>query len=98
LSKSDQFAPELVYFSECVLTNRTPEPSGAEGIADLRIIEAMQRSIKNGRWVEVALTRERSSRKSAARKLTKRPTLRQEIRLPAIPREPKMVEAQSASQ
>jgi predicted dehydrogenase len=29
--KGDQFAAELVYFSDCILTNREPEPSGAEG-------------------------------------------------------------------
>jgi predicted dehydrogenase len=32
-AKSDQFAPELVYFSDCILRNRNPEPSGEEGLA-----------------------------------------------------------------
>jgi hypothetical protein len=31
--KGDQFAAELVYFSDCILNNREPEPSGAEGLA-----------------------------------------------------------------
>jgi predicted dehydrogenase len=91
LSKSDQFAPELAYFSACILNNREPEPSGMEGLADVRIIEAMQRSIANGRWVPMKAS-------SARQRSVKRPTLRQEMRRPAIPREPKMVEAQSASQ
>src|SRR6202011_3361829 len=26
--KRDQFAPELVYFSDCILNNKQPEPSG----------------------------------------------------------------------
>src|SRR6185503_16462651 len=30
-AKSDQFAPELVYFAQCVRQDRTPEPSGKEG-------------------------------------------------------------------
>ena len=47
-AKSDQFAPELIYFSDCVLTNRDPEPSGEEGLADVRVIEGMQRSIITG--------------------------------------------------
>jgi TonB family protein len=38
--KRDQFAPELEYFSSCILNNQAPEPSGTEGIADVRIIEA----------------------------------------------------------
>jgi glucose-fructose oxidoreductase len=86
-AKSDQFAPELVYFSDCILRNRDPEPSGAEGLADLRIIEAMLRSQRTGRWVSLP---------KAARK--RRPTLRQEMRRPAVPREPPLVHAHSASQ
>lgn len=44
----DQFAPELIYFSNCVLENRDPEPSGEEGLADIRVCEAIQRSIDTG--------------------------------------------------
>ena len=51
--KSDQFAPELLYFSECVLRNRQPEPSGAEGLADVAVIEALQRAMVSGRKVRV---------------------------------------------
>ena len=39
--KRDQFAPELVYFPDCILKNREPEPSGREGSADVRIIQAI---------------------------------------------------------
>jgi glucose-fructose oxidoreductase len=86
-AKSDQFAPELAYFSNCILNDRDPEPSGEEGLIDVRVIESMQRSIKSGRWETVG-----------ARQRSRRPTKRQEIRRPAIRREPKLVEAQSASQ
>ena len=51
--KSDQFAPELLDFSDCILNSREPEPSGEEGLADVRIIEGMLQSISNGagvRW------------------------------------------------
>lgn len=44
----DQFAPELVYFSRCILEDREPEPSGIEGLADVRIIEALYRSLERG--------------------------------------------------
>lgn len=40
-SKRDQFGPELEYFSDCILNNKKPEPSGEEGLADIRIIEAI---------------------------------------------------------
>ncbi|HVY62207.1 MAG TPA: Gfo/Idh/MocA family oxidoreductase, partial [Planctomycetota bacterium] len=43
-SKSDQFGPELVYFSDCILEGRDPEPSGREGLADVRAVEAILRS------------------------------------------------------
>jgi glucose-fructose oxidoreductase len=34
-----QFAPLLIHFSDCVLEDREPEPSGLEGLRDVRIIE-----------------------------------------------------------
>jgi glucose-fructose oxidoreductase len=85
-AKSDQFAPELVYFAECVRKGRTPEPSGKEGLIDVAIIEAIHESMETGRWVDLA---------DAPRKQN-RPTLRQQIRRPAVPREPQMVQAESA--
>jgi glucose-fructose oxidoreductase len=86
-AKSDQFAPELLYFSDCILKGREPEPSGEEGLADIRVIEGMQRSIRSGRWVAVDL----KPRK-------RRPSMRQEIRRPAVPREPHLIDVESASQ
>jgi glucose-fructose oxidoreductase len=86
-SKSDQFAPELLYFSNCVLNDREPEPSGEEGLADVQIIEAMLQSISSGRPVRVQLPQRQQ-----------RPTLRQEIRSAAVPREPRLVDVKPASQ
>jgi predicted dehydrogenase len=83
-AKSDQFAPELIYFANCVRRDRTPEPSGKEGLIDVAIIEAIHESIATGRWVELAAPRKQQ-----------RPTLQQEIRRPAVPREPPMVQAES---
>ena len=84
--KSDQFAPELLYFSNCILNDRQPEPSGEEGLEDVRIIEALHRSARTGRWVQLP---------AAPRKA--RPSLRQENRRPAVPREPRLVGVASAS-
>jgi glucose-fructose oxidoreductase len=47
----DQFAPELLYFSDCILQRRKPEPSGEEGWADVRVIRALLTSIESRRPV-----------------------------------------------
>ncbi len=51
--KHDQFGPEIAYFSECILSNRAPEPSGKEGLADIRVIQAALESIRTGRPVHL---------------------------------------------
>ncbi|HYD47704.1 MAG TPA: Gfo/Idh/MocA family oxidoreductase [Terriglobales bacterium] len=85
-ARSDQFAAELVYFSNCVLENRNPEPSGIEGLADVRVIEALYRSAETGKPVRLRPVVKRQ-----------RPTRKQEIRRPAV-RKPKLIKVSSASQ
>lgn len=51
--KRDQVAPELIYFSDCILHDRQPEPSGVEGLADVRIIRAIEESARSGRRVAI---------------------------------------------
>src|SRR5687767_10826550 len=46
IGKRDQFAPQLLYFSDCIRNNRDPEPSGQEGLQDVRIAEAPYKSAK----------------------------------------------------
>jgi len=79
----DHVAPEIVYFSKCILENRPPEPSGAEGLIDLEIIEAIDRSAAERRPVAI----ESSSR-------LRRPTGDQEIVKPAVS-QPDLVNAAS---
>lgn len=50
---SDQFGPELEYFAECVLEGREPEMNGWEGLADVRVIEAINRSIEEGKPIKL---------------------------------------------
>ncbi|MGQ0538404.1 MAG: Gfo/Idh/MocA family oxidoreductase [Gemmatimonadaceae bacterium] len=64
----DQFAPELEYFSDCVLNDRVPEPSGSEGLADVRIIEALRRSIKSKRPVRLSIRGDRQPSMAQARR------------------------------
>jgi glucose-fructose oxidoreductase len=83
--KRDQFAPELLYFSDCILHDTRPEPSGEEGLQDVRIVEALYDSARKGRPVRI-----RPFRK------TVRPTARQRITRPGV-RKPALVKVQSAS-
>jgi len=48
---TDQFAAELSYFSTCILHDREPEPSGVQGLQDVRLVEAIYRSARDGRPV-----------------------------------------------
>jgi glucose-fructose oxidoreductase len=49
--KRDQFAAELLYFSDCILKDREPEPSAEEGAWDVRIINALYQAARTGRVV-----------------------------------------------
>ena len=49
----DQFASELIYFSDCILNDRAPEPSGQEGLADVRAINAIYESARTDRSIQV---------------------------------------------
>lgn len=44
-AKRDQFSPEILYFSDCIQKKKKPEPSGQEGLADIKIIEALLLSL-----------------------------------------------------
>ncbi len=49
----DQVAAEILYFSDCVLRGHKPEPSGLEGLIDVRIIEALRESCAKGMPVQI---------------------------------------------
>jgi glucose-fructose oxidoreductase len=75
--KRDHFAPELLYFSDCVLSGQEPEPSGREGLADVRVIRAILRSVDEGRPVVLPPMERR-----------RRPSMEQEIRRGPVDRRP----------
>lgn len=76
--KMDQFAPEIVYFSDCVLHDRNIEPSGYEGLADVLAISAMYESAATGKVVTVPQYKEIEQKQ--------RPHLRQKYQKPATPK------------
>lgn len=79
--KRDQFSPELIYFSDCIQKKRKPEPSGEEGLADIKIIEAILLSIDLGSPITLDEMNKRQ-----------RPTESQKITRPGLIR-PKLVNA-----
>ena len=83
--KRDQFAPELIYFSNYIQKNQEPQPSGEEGLADVRVIEALYQSAQDGSPARIEATPPR-----------KRPTRAQEIRKPPVEM-PQMVNASGPS-
>jgi glucose-fructose oxidoreductase len=84
-AKRDQFAPELIYFSECILEDKEPEPSGAEGMADIRVINGLYRSAENQSPVALSEFEEVS-----------RPTPNQGITRPAV-KKPSLYHAEAPS-
>jgi predicted dehydrogenase len=49
----DQLAAVFTYFSDCILQNKDPEPSGQEGLIDIKIIRALYESIETGTFVQL---------------------------------------------
>ncbi|WP_394822209.1 Gfo/Idh/MocA family protein [Pendulispora albinea] len=80
-TERDQFAPELVTFSKCVLDDTEPEASGQEGLADVRILKAIAKSARRGEVVQL-----RPFQRDV------QPDLDQEIRKPPV-ENPKVVHA-----
>ena len=85
ISKRDQFAPELSYFSGCVLKDREPEPRGLEGLADVRVVNALLESQKSGRSVRLQ-----------ALDIGKRSGIDEEIHKPPVSK-PELVHVQAPS-
>jgi predicted dehydrogenase len=81
----DQFAAELIYFSDCIRRNTNPEPSGTEGLIDVHIIEALYRSSAQRKPVKLKLPAK-----------TSWPTKQQVIRRPPV-RKPPLIHTQSPS-
>jgi predicted dehydrogenase len=72
----DQIAAEIVYFSDCIRQDKEPEPSGHEGLLDVRIIDALRRSYTERRSIELppfAKGIRPSRRQSIARGPARRP-------------------------
>ncbi|WP_260929243.1 Gfo/Idh/MocA family protein [Novosphingobium sp. 9] len=47
----EQFGNETQYFSACILEDLTPEADGEEGLMDMRVLAAVEESLKTGKTV-----------------------------------------------
>jgi len=83
--KRDQFAPEIEYFSRCILEDLEPEPSAEEAIYDVRVVEAILKSAATGKPVPLE-----------PRHRERRPDISQESKKPPISK-PDTVQAPSPS-
>jgi predicted dehydrogenase len=83
--KRDQIAGEIEYFSDCVLQGKEPEPNGLEGLADVRVVQALYESAMQGKPIRL----ERLEKKT-------RPTLSQVMKKPASGK-PQLIHADSPS-
>jgi len=86
-AKRDQFAPELSYFARCIRQGLEPEPNGREGLLDVQIIEALDRSAATGAPIRLGLSGKRA-----------RPSLDQEEQAPPAHREPELVHTNAPQQ
>lgn len=84
--KHDQFAPQLIRFATCIREDTDPEPSGEEGLADVRVITALLESARTGMPVSLP-----PMTKAA------RPTIEQAMERPGI-RKPELVNATAPSE
>ncbi|MBN4005928.1 Gfo/Idh/MocA family oxidoreductase [Nostoc sp. LPT] len=82
----DQLAAEFTYFSDCILQDKEPEPSGTEGLIDVSIIQALYQSIETGQPVQIK-TRDRHQR----------PTSAQSIERPPVEETPDLINAAAPS-
>ena len=84
-AETDHFGGELKYFSQCILEDSDPEPDGEEGMLDVRILVAIEQSLKTSMPVKLApYTR------------TRRPVTDQAQTLAAV-KEPEMIHAHKPS-
>jgi predicted dehydrogenase len=84
--RRDQVGPEILYFSDCILQNREPEPDGLEGLIDMQIIDAiLESAAHNGRPLQLPKLEKR-----------RRPSEEQDIERPPVT-EPDLVKAEPAA-
>ncbi|MDB5336512.1 MAG: gfo 3 [Planctomycetaceae bacterium] len=74
----DQVAAEIDYFAKCIVGETEPEPSGIEGLIDVKIIDAIRASYRTQKSVRIkGLPSERRPKPSQS--IRKKPPLKSEL-------------------
>jgi predicted dehydrogenase len=81
--RRDQFAPQLIELADCIRQDRQPEPGGLEGLADVRIVEALYRSAIERRPIPLTPVHK-----------SDRPDMNQAVYRPAV-KKPRLVKVES---
>ena len=82
--ETDQFGAQLIYFSDCILKGKKPEPDGYEGWADVRAINAIFKAAETGRAVKMDPV-ERQKRISMKQEIHRPPAKKPELVKVAAP-------------
>ncbi len=82
----DQLAAEFAYFSDCILQDKEPEPSGKEGLIDVKIIRALYHSLETGGFVKLDTPNRQQ-----------RPTEDQTLKRPPMQKQPDLIHAADPS-
>jgi glucose-fructose oxidoreductase len=77
--RRDQFAPELLYFSRCIQRDEAPSPDGWEGLADVRVIQALYASAAKGERVALPPIERRPAMPTMAQEIQKPPVEQKEL-------------------
>lgn len=51
----DHFSGQAAYFSDCILKDRSPEPDGGDGLADVAVLRAIEKAAETGQAQKIAL-------------------------------------------
>ena len=79
----DQVAAVFAYFSDCILHDLDPAPSGQEGLIDVQIICALNESIQSGKFVSL----------EGIQSPPQRPNADRTISLPPLAQPPELIRA-----
>lgn len=75
LPQRDQFGPQLYYFATCIQANQHPEPDGFEGLADVRVVQAIYQSARTRKPVAIEPDGMGAHQKLSADQAIRRPSL-----------------------
>ena len=53
IGEVNHFVAEMDHFSQCVMENKDPKTPGEEGLADMKVVAAIEKAARSGKKVAV---------------------------------------------